>query len=59
MSFEHDKKKSMSNKLKHNIEFKEAQELWNDEELFDLKSNIKIWLVERLERIVATRITPL
>ena len=37
--FEYDENKSKSNKLKHNIDFIEAQELWEDEELFDLKSN--------------------
>jgi len=39
MNFEYDENKSKSNKLKHNIDFIEAQELWEDEELFDLKSN--------------------
>ncbi|MEA3371932.1 MAG: BrnT family toxin [Campylobacterota bacterium] len=39
MNFVYDENKSKSNKLKHNIDFIEAQELWEDEELFDLKSN--------------------
>lgn len=39
MNFEYDENKSKSNKSKHNIDFIEAQELWDDEELFDLKSN--------------------
>ncbi len=39
MNFEYDDNKSRGNKLKHNIDFIEAQELWDDNELFDLKSN--------------------
>ena len=39
MNFEYDENKSNSNKLKHNIDFIEAQKLWDDVELFDLKSN--------------------
>jgi uncharacterized DUF497 family protein len=39
MTFEYDENKSKINKSKHNIDFIEAQKLWNDEELFDLKSN--------------------
>ena len=31
--------KNLKSKLKHNIDFIEAQELWDDAELFDLKSN--------------------
>jgi len=39
MIFEYDEAKSLSNKHKHFIDFEEAQELWDDAELFDLKSN--------------------
>jgi len=39
MIFEYDENKSRSNKLKHNIDFIEAQKLWDDDELFDLKSS--------------------
>ncbi|HIP29673.1 MAG TPA: BrnT family toxin [Sulfurospirillum arcachonense] len=39
MIFEYDEAKSLSNKQKHFIDFEEAQELWDDAELFDLKSN--------------------
>jgi len=38
MTFEFDKKKSITNKVKHNIDFTEAQELWNDPYSFELPS---------------------
>jgi len=38
MIFEFDKNKSITNKVKHNIDFTEAQELWNDPYSFELPS---------------------
>ncbi len=38
MTFEFDKNKSITNKVKHNIDFTEAQELWNDPYSFELPS---------------------
>ena len=38
MIFEYDENKSTINKSKHNIDFKEAQELWNDPYSFELPS---------------------
>ncbi len=37
MSFEYDKNKSDSNKLKHGIDFEEAKELWNDLNAVEIK----------------------
>jgi uncharacterized DUF497 family protein len=34
MKFEYDETKSQSNKIKHGIDFKQAQALWLDEHLF-------------------------
>ncbi len=36
MSFEFDQKKSGTNKIKHGIDFIEAQELWNDIDLLEI-----------------------
>lgn len=36
MNFEFDSKKSDTNKLKHGIDFIEAQELWNDIDLLEI-----------------------
>jgi uncharacterized DUF497 family protein len=36
MNFEFDPKKSDSNKIKHGIDFIEAQELWNDIDLLEI-----------------------
>ncbi len=36
MNFEFDKNKSKSNKEKHNIDFFEAQELWDDPDLIEI-----------------------
>ncbi len=36
MIFEYDEKKSISNKVKHNISFDEAKELWQDPYSFEL-----------------------
>jgi len=38
MNFEYDKTKSSINKSKHNIDFKEAQKLWDDPYSFELPS---------------------
>ncbi len=38
MTFEFDKNKSAINKSKHNIDFKEAQELWSDPYSFEIPS---------------------
>lgn len=38
MSFEYDKNKSDSNKLKHGIDFEEAKELWNDLNAVEIKT---------------------
>ena len=38
MNFEYDKNKSKSNKLKHNIDFEEAKELWDDPYVIELPS---------------------
>ena len=38
MTFEYDEKKSQSNRLKHSIDFKEAQKLWDDPYAFELPS---------------------
>ena len=39
MNFEYDKTKSSMNKSKHNIDFEEAQELWEDPYSFELPSS--------------------
>ena len=38
MKFEYDENKSQSNKLKHGIDFKEAQKLWDDSYAFEIPS---------------------
>jgi len=38
MKFEYDKTKSSINKSKHNIDFKEAQKLWEDPYSFEISS---------------------
>lgn len=38
MIFEYDENKSSTNKLKHNIDFQEAQKLWNDPYSFEIPS---------------------
>lgn len=38
MDFEFDLKKSASNKIKHGIDFEEAQELWEDPHLLELEA---------------------
>lgn len=35
MDFEYDENKSIANKKKHGIDFKEIQELWNDENMLE------------------------
>ena len=36
MEFEFDDKKSSSNKMKHGIDFKQAQKLWDDPDLMEI-----------------------
>ena len=38
MAFEFDLKKSLSNKDKHGIDFKEARALWNDPHLLEIEA---------------------
>jgi uncharacterized DUF497 family protein len=38
MKFEFDINKSLSNKIKHGIDFKEAQKLWDDPYAFEIPS---------------------
>lgn len=38
MEFEFDPKKSLSNKVKHGVDFEEAQELWNDPHLLEIEA---------------------
>ena len=40
MKFEYDEKKSLINKEKHNIDFVEAQKLWQDEDALVVPANI-------------------
>ena len=40
MKFEYDEKKSKINKEKHNIDFVEAQKLWQDEDALVISANI-------------------
>ena len=40
LSFEFDQKKSDTNKIKHGIDFIEAQELWNDVDLLEIPAKI-------------------
>ena len=40
MPFEFDKKKSQSNKIKHGIDFIEAQALWDDPNLIEIPAKI-------------------
>jgi len=40
LKFEYDEKKSQINKEKHNIDFVEAQKLWQDEEALVIPANI-------------------
>lgn len=42
MIFEYNKNKSDSNKLKHGIDFEEAQNIWNDDFAFEIKSKNSI-----------------
>ena len=39
MNFEYDKVKSITNKSKHNIDFEEAQKLWEDPYSFEIPSS--------------------
>jgi len=39
MIFEYDKNKSQKNKIKHGIDFEQAQELWEDPYAFELPSS--------------------
>ena len=43
-SFEFDSSKSDSNRLKHGIDFEEAQALWNDPMLLEILANISAHL---------------
>ncbi len=36
MEFEFDAKKSSSNKMKHGIDFRQAQKLWDDPDLIEI-----------------------
>ena len=38
MDFEYDPEKSASNKIKHGIDFEEAQELWKDPDVLEVPS---------------------
>ena len=38
MQFEYDPNKSASNKVKHGVDFEEAQELWNDPFALEIKT---------------------
>lgn len=38
MEFEYDPEKSAKNLAKHGIDFEQAQELWNDPDLFSVKA---------------------
>jgi hypothetical protein len=40
MEFEFDPQKSDSNKVKHGIDFNEAQELWDDADLIEIPVNV-------------------
>ena len=40
MKFEYDEKKSQINKAKHNIDFVEAQKLWQDKDTLVVPANI-------------------
>ncbi|MDQ7045396.1 MAG: BrnT family toxin [Sulfurimonas sp.] len=40
MKFEYDEKKSQINKEKHNIDFVEAQKLWQDDDALVIPANI-------------------
>jgi len=40
VKFEYDEKKSLINKEKHNIDFVEAQKLWQDEDALVVPANI-------------------
>ncbi len=42
MIFEYDENKSNANKLKHNIDFEEAKELWTDPYAFEFRSKNRI-----------------
>ena len=66
MEFEFDSQKSTANKVKHGIDFVEAQALWDDPELIEIpvrtsdeprflvigKIEGKLWVAERLEKTV-------
>ena len=40
MEFEYDPEKSASNKLKHDIDFKQAQDLWSDSDLLEIPARV-------------------
>jgi hypothetical protein len=40
MKFEYDPDKSVANKLKHGIDFEEAQALWDDPELLEIAARV-------------------
>ena len=42
MEFEFDKRKSESNKIKHGIDFIEAQALWEDPDRLEIPANVSI-----------------
>jgi uncharacterized DUF497 family protein len=39
MRYEFDEKKSLSNRQKHGIDFKEAKLLWNDDRMVEIKTS--------------------
>ena len=45
MKFEYDEKKSQINKEKHNIDFVEAQKLWQDEDALVVPANIVVGML--------------
>ncbi len=50
-SFEYDDNKSQTNQQKHGIDFIEAQQLWQDDDLLEIQatSELPLWMIRQLE----------
>ncbi len=60
MNFEFDEQKSVSNQLKHGIDFIEAQQLWEDPERIEIRARTsdepRIMIIGRINQAVWTGI---
>jgi uncharacterized DUF497 family protein len=60
MNFEFDEQKSVSNQLKHGIDFIEAQQLWEDPERIEIPARtsdeLRIMIIGRINQVIWTGI---